>query len=114
MKRTKLVEEKFGGTCDGNDTIVTTCPDTNITCPRGCEWGEWNNNGTWSACSVTCSKGTKKRTRNVKLDPEPGGKECEDRDSFETTDCIESRNGTGKSGKVEVWTECPGDQHIEI
>ena len=87
MERTKIVEEKFGGQCDDNDTIVHSCPSVNITCPRGCEWGEWNNNGTWSECSVTCAKGTKKRTRDIKLKPEPGGRECSSMDSLETSEC---------------------------
>ena len=95
MKRSKIVEKQFGGQCDENNTIIDTCPKNNITCPRGCEWGEWSNNGTWSECSVTCAKGTKKRTRDVKLQPEPGGKECIDIDSFETTECTED--------------PCPGD-----
>ena len=95
IKRSKVVKERYGGQCDGNDTIVDSCPDINITCPRGCEWGEWNNNGTWSECSVTCAKGTKRRDRNITSEPEPGGKECSDLDKFETTDCTED--------------PCPGD-----
>ena len=95
MKRTKDVEEKYGGQCNGTDTIIDSCPDINITCPRGCVWGEWNNNGTWSECSVTCAKGTKRRYRNITSEPEPGGKECSDLDSFQTTECTEN--------------PCPGD-----
>ena len=85
MERNKTVEEKFGGGCEGNSTIVENCPSTNTTCPRSCEWGEWNTN--WSDCSVTCGDGVQSRTRAISVTSEGGGKNCTDNDAVQSKTC---------------------------
>jgi hypothetical protein len=80
MKRNKIVDESFGGMCEGNATTVENCPLNNITCPRGCEWGEWNDN--WTVCNATCGDGYKTRIREINVTAEIGGKNCSDKDRW--------------------------------
>ncbi len=50
--------------------------------------GKYGNYGAFSACSVTCGKGTKKRTRECNNPaPQNGGKNCEG-PKEETQECI--------------------------
>ena len=83
--RNKTVEERFGGYCEGYDSSIQSCPSSNITCPRSCEWNEWKDD--WSECSVTCGIGEKKRERSIKFEAEIGGAPCSDGDGMETKQC---------------------------
>ncbi|CAC5415554.1 THBS2S [Mytilus coruscus] len=67
-------------------------------CPIDGGWSEYGNFNEWSACSVTCGKGTKshERTRScTKPEPQFGGNDCEgsevdiQTDSCEMLDCPE-------------------------
>ena len=64
---------------------VENCPSSNITCPRSCEWGDWNTN--WTDCSVTCGDGVQRRTREINVTSEGGGKNCTDKDALQSKSC---------------------------
>eukprot|EP01127_Copromyxa_protea_P010250 TRINITY_DN2485_c0_g1_i1.p1 TRINITY_DN2485_c0_g1~~TRINITY_DN2485_c0_g1_i1.p1 ORF type:complete len:1772 (+),score=339.78 TRINITY_DN2485_c0_g1_i1:19-5334(+) len=52
--------------------------------PCDCAWTEW---GEWGQCSKTCAGGTKIRTREVSVEPTPGGTECDFNESVSTQAC---------------------------
>jgi len=68
--RVKLVEEAFGGTCDGHNTEALMCNDGE--CPVHCEWDEW----VIGLCSEICGGGTRTNTRQKKTEAANGGDEC--------------------------------------
>ncbi len=79
---TKSVNDGDDSQCPGSDRQIQNCT---IHCPINGAWTEWSN----STCSVTCGKGTKRRTRTC-TNPAPkyGGKMCSGPDT-KTETCIE-------------------------
>nr|XP_048286978.1 hemicentin-1 isoform X1 [Myodes glareolus] len=78
--RTRLCNNpppSFGGAyCSGAETQMQVCNERN--CPVDGKWAAW---ASWSACTVSCGGGARKRTRACS-DPAPqyGGSQCEGSD----------------------------------
>ena len=71
--RQKIIEEEFGGSCQGTSKDTTSC---NIEkCPEikwkfNCIWGTWS---AFSECTESCGEGTKTRSRKKILKESNGG-----------------------------------------
>ncbi|XP_053385781.1 A disintegrin and metalloproteinase with thrombospondin motifs adt-1-like [Mercenaria mercenaria] len=66
------VPDRFGDHCYGDTMDVRLC------FPGPCTNGGWSSWGAWSSCTVTCSGGTKTRSRTCTHPrPSPLGKSCE-------------------------------------
>lgn len=89
MTRTRLCDTpkpQFGGLdCDAVYlSEKATCPNMKP-CPIDGKWGDFS---AFSACSVTCGKGTQKKTRSCnKPAPQHGGKPCPNAPAEETQPC---------------------------
>lgn len=71
--RTTVVQPVAGGVACGATVETQECTGLPV-CPVDCVMGDWT---VWSACSVTCGKGTKARSRLVKVAPNAAGKACD-------------------------------------
>merc|ERR1712136_358172 len=71
MGRSKLMEEKFGGVCLGDDVLIENCNMQNCP-PIHCEWDDW----ILGECSKTCGTGTRINNR-TKLVEEANGGTCD-------------------------------------
>ncbi|VDH96262.1 Hypothetical predicted protein [Mytilus galloprovincialis] len=69
---TDPIPQYSGEDCHGNDTEVAIC--NAILCPIDGIWSNWNE---WTACSISCGRGSQSRNRTCS-DPEPqyGGTHC--------------------------------------
>ncbi|XP_076099012.1 SCO-spondin-like isoform X4 [Mytilus galloprovincialis] len=69
---TDPIPQYSGEDCHGNDTEVAIC--NAILCPIDGIWSNWNE---WTACSMSCGRGSQSRNRTCS-DPEPqyGGTHC--------------------------------------
>lgn len=106
MTRTRPCDSpkpEFDG-IDCSPDVVTekiSCPNLKP-CPVDGKWGEF---GAFSACSVSCGKGKKKRTRECNNPaPQHGGKECQEGSKEEVQDCNEKEcpQPTTAAPKVDV------------
>lgn len=80
--RTVSVPAYYGGKCDDALEDKLACkPDP---CPVDCELSAWSP---FSACTITCGEGTKRRTRYMVRTPLHGGVICQDLE--EVTSCDE-------------------------
>ncbi|XP_052284771.1 SCO-spondin-like isoform X2 [Dreissena polymorpha] len=71
-----------GTACSGPDTETKDCSTDH--CPIDGNWKPWNS---WTSCSITCSNGTKSRTKECYFVPnEPKGNNCSG-SATETADC---------------------------
>ncbi|KAL4222757.1 hypothetical protein ACF0H5_018798 [Mactra antiquata] len=96
--------------CSKLNSLIQICNDVKharLICPRYCNLchivdGEWSSWSTWSSCSVTCSNGTKTRTRQCNNPaPSPQGEQCPG--SFkETSTC--SRKACPVHGGWTAWS----------
>jgi len=85
--RAKVKEAMDGGhDCIGEGHLERDCNAQ--PCPVDCRWEEWNE---WSACSVTCGVGVKRRAR-PKYEEQFGGKTCEG-SGTEDSECFEYAAG---------------------
>merc|ERR1719409_1421441 len=72
--RTHTVEAQHGGKeCEGALDASEECKEKE--CPVQCTLSDWTP---WGACSTTCGKGSRSRSRTVTTEAKHGGKECED------------------------------------
>jgi hypothetical protein len=69
--RMVLKEPKYGGKNCPAKTFSVNCMTAH--CPVHCEVSKW---GKWSACTVTCGQGTKRRLRAITSQPLHGGHLC--------------------------------------
>jgi len=73
-ERNVTVAAQHGGkACEGALEATEGCKEKE--CPVHCELSDWS---AWSACSTTCGKGTRNRSRSVSVKAQHGGKACED------------------------------------
>jgi uncharacterized protein YegL len=71
LTREVLMEANWGAECPPlqMEQECQTQP-----CPIDCQMDDWSG---WSACSKDCGGGVMSRSRNIEVEPDFGGKECE-------------------------------------
>jgi len=69
-----IIDAEHGGKeCEGALDASEECKEKE--CPVQCTLSDWTP---WGACSTTCGKGSRSRSRTVTTEAKHGGKECED------------------------------------
>ncbi|CAC5368050.1 Coadhesin,Thrombospondin-1,Mucin-like protein [Mytilus coruscus] len=106
-----------GKQCVGSSNRTESRPCRLQECPSDGGWSEYGNFNEWSACSVTCGKGTKSHQRArscTKPEPQFGGKDCKgsevdiQTESCDMLDCPDTLadGGWSEYGSFNEWSAC--------
>eukprot|EP00929_Paragymnodinium_shiwhaense_P000590 TRINITY_DN100839_c0_g1_i1.p1 TRINITY_DN100839_c0_g1~~TRINITY_DN100839_c0_g1_i1.p1 ORF type:complete len:1646 (+),score=391.32 TRINITY_DN100839_c0_g1_i1:63-5000(+) len=97
----KKYSKDWGKGCNGALKEVASCEEKK--CHQSdCKWGHWSP---WSACTVDCGGGSKRRDRSVVVPPRGGGKLCEAEDKEEIAPCNTHQCGDCVDGEWMEWSE---------
>ncbi|KAM5145488.1 properdin [Mantella aurantiaca] len=98
------------GDCEGNDLEVRVCSLQDC-CPQSGGWSQWS---LWSACSVTCEKGQRKRTRQCNSPAPACGGICRGNDEeVEKCDTFQVCPTHGQWGEWGDWRQCSSNCMVE-
>eukprot|EP00929_Paragymnodinium_shiwhaense_P046776 TRINITY_DN237_c0_g1_i2.p1 TRINITY_DN237_c0_g1~~TRINITY_DN237_c0_g1_i2.p1 ORF type:complete len:1626 (-),score=427.77 TRINITY_DN237_c0_g1_i2:188-5065(-) len=87
--------------CEGDLEQVQGCQLEE--CPhRDCVWNNWEE---WGACTTSCSGGSKRRARTIKIAPRMGGDLCAPEDKFEIAPCNTQPCEECIDGVWGLWSE---------
>ena len=57
---------------------------SSLASPVDCEYQDW---AAWTPCSVTCGGGVQSRRKFIRTNAQNGGRECDNNNNFEKTQC---------------------------